>query len=189
MREILVCMAILLCGLATNAQELKQKTQEFVPVPREMLMPLVAVQPDCPIQFERVERLMNVDGGGANIYRLLNRGSKPITSFTISYLFPNGNGGSWGWSKSANRLLRPGEYVEDTSAGQTQRLRPLSDALKDKLDLRGPMKGFVIYFVESVEFADGSAYNDETTYKALRLYLEDLGEKVYRADRKSAASP
>ena len=106
---------------------------------------------------------MNVDGGGANIYRLLNRGSKPITSFTISYLFPTGNGGSWGWSKSPNRLLRPGEYVEDTIQGQTQRLRPLNDALKDKLDLRGPMKGFVIYFVESVEFADGSAYKDETT--------------------------
>ena len=66
---------------------------------------------------------------------------------------------------------------------------PLNDALRDKLDLRGPMKGFVIYFVESVEFADGSSYKDETTYKALRLYLEDLGEKVYQADRKSAASP
>ena len=51
---------------------------------REIVMPLVAVQPDCPLQFERVERLMNVDGGGANIYRLLNRGSKPIPSFTIS---------------------------------------------------------------------------------------------------------
>lgn len=189
MREVLVCVAILLCGLTGNAQEPKQRAQEFVAVPREIVMPLLAVQPDSPLQFERVERLMNVDGGGANIYRLLNRGSKPITSFTISYLFPTGNGGSWGWSKSPNRLLRPGEYVEDTIQGQTQRLRPLNDALKDKLELRGPMKGFVIYFVESVEFADGSAYKDETTYKALRLYLEDLGEKVYRADRKSAASP
>lgn len=189
MREIFVCMAILLCGFTSNAQEPKQRTQEFVPVPREIVMPLVAVQPDCPLQFERVERLMNVDGGGANIYRLLNRGSKPITRFTISYLFPNGNGGSSGWSKGADRLVGPGEYVEDTIEGQTQKLRPLNDALKDKLDLRGPMKGFVIYFVESVEFADGSAYKDETTYKALRLYLEDLGEKVYRADRKSAASP
>lgn len=86
-------------------------------------------------------------------------------------------------------VLSPGEYWEDTIEGQTQRLRPLNDALKDKLDLRGPMKGFVIYFVESVEFADGSSYKDETTDKALRLYLEDLGEKVYQADRKSAASP
>ena len=189
MREIFVCMAILLCGFTSNAQEPKQKTQEFVPVPREIVMPLVAVQPDCPLQFERVERLMNVDGGGANIYRLLNRGSKPITRFTISYLYPNGNGGSSGWSKAGYRLVGPGEYVEDTIEGQTQRLRPLNDALKDKLDLRGPMKGFVIYFVESVEFADGSAYKDETTYKALRLYLEDLGEKLYQADRKSAGSP
>jgi hypothetical protein len=104
-------------------------------------MPLVAVQPDCPVQFERVERLMNVEGGGANIYRLLNRGSKPITGFTIAYLYPNGNGGSRGW----NRYLRSGEYAEDTIEGKTHRLRPLNDALKDKLDLRGPMKGFVIY--------------------------------------------
>ena len=189
MREIFVCMAILLCGFTSNAQETKQRAQEFVPVPREIVMPLVAVQPDCPLQFERVERLMNVDGGGANIYRLLNRGSKPITRFTLSYLFPNGNGGSSGWSKGANLFLRPGEYVEDTIEGQTQKLRPLNDAVKDKLDLRGPMRGFVIYFVESVEFADGSAYKDEITYKALRLYLEDLGEKVYQADRKSAALP
>lgn len=69
-------------------------------------------------------------------------------------------------------VVGPGEYVEDRIEGQTQRPRPLSDALKDKLDLRGPMKGFVIYFTESVEFADGSSYKDETTYKALRLYLE-----------------
>ena len=148
-------------------------------------MPLIAVQPDCPLQFDRVERLMNVDRGGADIYRLLNRGSKPISGFTIAYLYPNGNGGSRGW----NRYLRPGEYAEDTIEGKTHRLRPLTDALKDKLDLRGPMKGFVIYFVESVEFADGSSYKDETTYKALRLYLEDLGEKVYQAERKSPASP
>lgn len=185
MREIFVCMAILLCGFTSNAQEPKQRTQEFVPVPREIVMPLVAVQPDCPLQFERVEGLMNVNGGGASIYRLLNRGSKPITSFTISYLFPNGNGGSRGW----NRFLSPGEYWEDTIEGQTQRLRPLNDALRDKLDLRGPMKGFIICFVESVEFADGSSFKDETTHKALRIYLEDLGEKLYQAERKSPASP
>lgn len=185
MREIFVCMAILLCGFTSNAQEPKQRTQEFVSVPREIVMPLVAVQPDCPLQFERVERLMNVDGGGADIYRLLNRSSKPIASFNIAYLYPNGNGGSRGW----NRFLSPGEYTEDKIEGQTTRLRPLTDALKNKLDLRGPMKGFVIYFVESVEFADGSSYKDETTHKALRLYLEDLGEKVYQADRKSAVSP
>src|SRR5919109_1048754 len=134
MREILVCMAILVCGFSSNSQEPKQRTQEFVPVPREIVMPLVAVQPDCPLQFEQVERLMNVDGGGANIYRLLNRGSKPITRFTISYLFPNGNGGSSGWSKGANRLVGPGEYVEDTIEAKTQKLRPLNDALRDKLD-------------------------------------------------------
>ena len=62
--------------------------------------------------------------------------------------------------------------MEDRIEGQTQRPRPLNDALKDKLDLRGPIKGLVIYFIESVEFADGSSYKDETTYKALRLYLE-----------------
>ena len=185
MREMFVCMAILLCWFTSNAQEPRQRTREFVSVPREIVMPLIAVQPDCPLQFERAERLMKVDGGGADIYRLLNRGSKVITGFTIAYLYPNGNGGSRGW----NRLLSPGAYAEDTIEGQTHRIRPLNDALKDKLDLRGPMKGFVIYFVESVEFADGSSYKDETTYKALRLYLEDLGEKVYQAERKSAASP
>jgi hypothetical protein len=189
MREILACMAMLLCGFTSNAQEPTQRTQEFVSVPREIVMPLVAVQPDCPLQFERVERLMNVDGGGPNLYRLLNRGSKPITGFTIAYLYPNGNGGSSGWPRAGKRLVGPGEYVDDTIEAQTKRLRPLNDALKDKLDLRGPMKGFVIYFVESVEFADGSSYKDETTYNALRLYLEDLGEKVYQAERKSPASP
>ena len=56
-------MAILLCGFTNSAQEPQQRTQEFVPVPREIVMPLVAVQPDCPLQFERVERLINVEGG------------------------------------------------------------------------------------------------------------------------------
>ena len=120
---------------------------------------------------------MNVDGGGRNVYRLLNSGSKTDRSFTISYLFPNGNGGSLGmYPKALIVCWRPGEFVEDTIEGRVRNSGPQRCA-EGQAGSSWPDEGIVIYFVESVGFADGSAYKDETTYKALRLYLQDLEKK------------
>jgi len=184
--RVLVCVALLVFSFSTNAQESKQmERDQFVVVPRDIVMPLLAVQPDCPFQFEQVERLAKIGGGGANIYKLRNRSTKPIRNFRIAYLLGNGNGGSWGWENNFSRLVNPGDIVPDTLENSVEKLVPLNDALRNKLDLRGPMKTVIIYFVEWVEFADGSTYRDEATYKALQLYLEQLGETAYRSEQKS----
>ena len=56
---------------------------------------------------------------------------------------------------------------------------PLTKEVREKLKLEGPMKGVTILMVVSVEYADGTSYNDEITSKALENYFELVGGKVH----------
>ena len=51
---------------------------------------------------------------------------------------------------------------------------PLSDELRDKLQLKGSMRSVLVLMVIRVEYADGSVYNAESTYEALQKYTETL---------------
>jgi hypothetical protein len=73
----------------------------------------------------------------------------------------------------------PGETVN----GANDEIVPLTDELRDKLQLRGPMKAVVVLIVESVKFADGSVYNNEAVSRALLAYFLDVSDKVDRVSR------
>jgi len=136
-----------------------------------------------PPQIEKAERLISVSRGGANLYQLRNRSAKPIRSFTVSYTFDGGPGGSWGWEGgTTGELIMPGQCVPSARDSDYE-IISLTEELRDKLKLRGPMRGVVIYMVERVEFADGSIYSDEATAKALRQYLDDLSFKAERGSQ------
>jgi hypothetical protein len=183
--RVLVCILFVVCSFSTAAQESRQhEKDQYVIVPRDIVMPLIATQPDCPLQLEMATRLARIGGGGGNIYRLRNRSSKPVRNFRVSYLLGNGNGGSWGWENNVNRLVSPGEVVSDTLENRVE-IVPLTESLRDQLELKGPMKTVIVYFVEWVEFADGSIYSDESAFKALKAYLEDMSNKADRASQHS----
>lgn len=170
--------------IAIRAQDPKRvEKSQFVPVPREIALPVIVFQPDCPIEFEKVERLAGLAGGGTSAYKLRNRGFKAVRGFTIAYLFGDGTGGSWSWGGNSGPVA-PGELVPMLTGADDQEVIPLTEGLREKLGLRGPMKGVIFYMTKRVEFADGSVYADETAYKALAEYLKNLGDRADSVNRR-----
>jgi hypothetical protein len=149
-------------------------------IPRDVGLITVVSQPDCPLQFENVRFLAGVEGGGLTSYDLRNRGNKAIRSFKVG----DSTGSTFTWDpKGDNRPgpIAPGQLVpwgEDS-----KEIVPLTDELRDKLKLKGPIQGELALMVIHVEFVDRTSYDDETVYKAMKKYMDDLQSKLYRLAR------
>ncbi len=156
-------------------QPAKQKTR-FVAAPPEIVLMTVVSQPGCSIAFENLQFLEGVDGQGSSPgFVVRNNGSKPIREFTIG-------GPDWtmSWSeKFTKKLLMPGESAFEAS--RDHEVVPLTDELRTKLNLKGPMKAILVVMVIEVKFADGTTFDARPAHEALRLYTENLmGKKTGR---------
>jgi hypothetical protein len=181
-----MAICLLIASTVYSQKADRNEPDSFVLIPREIVLPVIVFQPSSPLQFEKVERLLRMDGGGANIYQLRNRSLKHIRRFTVSYLLGEGTGGSWEWEGSSGELIMPGQLAPSPVGDPSIRVIPLSDELRERLELRGGMKTVVFYMVERVEFTDGSTFTDESAAKALKSYLDDISDKLYRATRHSS---
>lgn len=86
------------------------------------------------------------------------------------------------WSEQfTKKLLMPGEKAEGTDDVE---IVSLSNELRDKLNLKGPMRSILVLMVVRVEFADGSTYSAESTYEALKKYTEKLDYLLANAKSK-----
>lgn len=167
---ILLCFSWLcLLSTASSQETGKQQKWKYVVAPPEQFLVTVAYQPKCPLQFEEVKYLAGLDGGGSPAFIVRNKGDKPIRAFTVG-----SSGWTLGWSeKFTKKLLLPGERA---FGDDDVEIVPLTGELRDKLKLNGPMRAVIVLMVIRVEYADGSVYSAESTYKALRAYSEDLSE-------------
>lgn len=177
-----------ICACAVSTCLGQQRTRPAVPqerpslviVPREIALPIIAYQPDCPLQFENVLLVGSVEGGGAPSYQVRNRGTRPIRAFKIEVRTSVGTG--WGQAfeaKTPAEWIMPGKGEPPLPSSES-RVVPLTAELREKLKLNGPMKVVVVFMVVSVEYSDGTKYNDETAFKALEAYFEDLGSRPER---------
>jgi hypothetical protein len=171
MKLKIVLLIVTLSGFAgsASAQFVESKKQKFAVVPPEQVLLAVMPQPDCPIQFEKVRFLASVDGGGAGIsFVVRNVGSKSIREFTVG-------GADWtmNWSeKFTKKLLLPGETAFDRN--KEIEIVPLTDDLRARLKLKGPMRAILVVMVIDVEYSDGTSYSVRDVYKALKQYSENL---------------
>jgi hypothetical protein len=175
-----VIFALLSLTLTANALESDaQSHRRYVIVPSESLLLVIAAQADSPLKFEHAKLLTSTEADGAwgASYKVRNCGMKPIRSFTAVMWTSFGTGGTVASPRQiGNKLIMPGE----TANGDDDEIVPLTNELRDKLQLRGPMKAVVVLLVESVTFADGSVYNYEAASRALAAYFLDVSDKVYR---------
>lgn len=182
---------IVLCSLlwltlvdSPSAQQVKQGTKEkFVVVPSELVLMTVASQPESGIEFKEVRFLVSLDGGGTPSFIVRNRGAKPIRAFTIG-------GVDWTrtWSEHyTKRLLMPGETAFD--GDDDIEIVPLTNELREKLKLNGPMKAKPTVMVIEIQYADGTTYDARSTYEALKEHSARLRELEERADAKERARP
>lgn len=179
-RNLVVNLCLVLWSLtsATIAQQANNEPKRrYVVAPPENFVLAIAAQPDSPLQIVNPKLLVGVDYGWGVSCQLRNQGTKPIRFLTLvtrmSYgayatLRPSG--------RSGDRLIMPGQTVP-CDEDDTDEIVPLTAALRDKLELRGPMKGVVVLMVESIKFADGTSYSDEATSKALLSYFQNLPEQ------------
>ena len=154
-----------------------QKRQAFI-MPSEMMLPVVASQPGCPLTFENVRSIFYIDGAGtAETFNLRNVGNKPIRDFTVAAY--TSYGGMWSKSRPQIELQRLVLTAEAASVGGEEEVEiiPLNEVLRTKFKLTDrPMGGVVVLMVVRVEFADGSVFSDEKASKALEAYFKKLGE-------------
>lgn len=176
----ILCLVFIGAASAINGQQDgRLEKDRFVVVPPEIGLVVIASQPDCPLRIERAKLLVGVSGGVGKSYELRSRGTKPIRSVIVA----DNSGSRWSWgARNTDELVMPGQSVPPWSEDDECEIVPLTDDLRDKLKLRGPMKWVLVLMVVRVEFADGTIYDDEPTFKALEAYTEDLYGKVERLE-------
>lgn len=182
----LLCLtAFCMLGQAEAQTAAQPERRRAVLVPLEVLLPVVVSQPDCPLQYEDVKLIKYTEGYLTGFvgksYRLRNRGSKPIRSYTKAYLTTGGGGNEVTWEAPPapldSQLLMPGQVPPNDSVVE---IVPLTEELRDKLKLRGPTEGAFFFMVVRVEFSDGTVYSAEREYKALETYFERVSDKLHR---------
>lgn len=171
--SVLLFVMMLACeafGIHSGEQA---KRKQYIEIPREIALPVIAIQPGCPVQFERVRLLIETSGRAAEALTLYNRGTKPISG--VTYAMRTSNGGGWmsSWPKRLIELrIMPGEMIP--LDGEAEVIVPLTDQLRDKFKLRGSMQMIAVFMIVKVEFTDGSVYEDKETLQALESYLQNL---------------
>lgn len=171
-------LVLLLMSSTVNAQQTESgQKRRYVIVPPENFLLVIAAQPDSPLRIENAKFLIGADHGWGVRCQLRNQGTKPIRFLSLVAWTSYGTGGTLSPSgRSGEELIMPGQRVS-CDEGSKAEIVPLTDDLRDKLKLRGPMKAIVALMIESIKFADGSSYTDEVTSKALLTYFQDLPEK------------
>lgn len=177
-RIILLCLVCFCVDGAVWAQQGSEKRKFIIP-PNDTYLLSVASQADCPIQIENA-RLLFFVGPGSNwgaSYRLRNTGTKPLTiqSITLSMWTAQGVGLTLEeFTQDTEKAVLPGELVMIREDHSKIEIVPVTDEIRDKMKLRGPLHAVVVLMVEQVRFSDGSVYSDKRTSKALQSYFQNI---------------
>jgi hypothetical protein len=177
MRSLAIVASIVVAGLVNPAigqlPDRKEKFRCFVE-PADIILTVVAYQPDSPLEFVQALPIHEVDSGVAQVFQVRNRSRKPIRSFIVATVTSVGGGSKWGIKERALlTLLKPGDVYPSTIEGATIEIVPLTQELRNRHGLQGPMKGVVTFIIVRVESSDGSIYDAENVYDALKSFSEN----------------
>lgn len=151
----------------------EQEKKQYVAIPPEHILLVIASQPDCPLKFEKAQLLAGTNGGGTEVHKVRNQGTKAIRAVTIATWSSVNTGSTTSWPrKPTDEVVMPGELVP-FDGEEPMNIVPLTDQLREKLKF-GHMIGVAILIVVKVTFTDGSTYDAEPTFKALRNHVEKL---------------
>jgi len=147
----------------------------FVPVPSDVILPVIAVQPDSPLHFENVGHFAGIKGGAFTSFDLRNISSKSIRRFKVA----SSDGTETEWWKDSGAVVRPGERVPQSNNPNIKTVQ-LTPKIQSDLKFDGPMRGIVVLMIVSVEFDDGTKFQDQETYEKLNSFLELVNNRIYR---------
>jgi hypothetical protein len=184
MTRMATVYCIIVCTGAFALGQNPQKRNRFVLEPSEQVLLVTASQPDSPIAIENAQRFLDVDNNSnvRHTYQLRNKSSKPIRSVSVVEWTSFGTGGTLvpQWSV-ADGLLMPGQTASSDGRMSEVEIVPLTQQLRDKLLIKGPLKAIIVLMIETVEYADGSRYDATVHSKAVSLYFQRLDDIISRA--------
>ena len=167
-----ICLALFAAAFGQSQQG--RATRRVVVIPPDVALPLVASQPDSPLQIEDVKLFKYVnESGGAQTFKVRNNGTKAIRSYTVGAW--NSVGTGWEIEQPVSGCLLPGQTSSPDGGGEAEVVE-LTEKLRNELDLRGGMKTVMVFMVVRVEYTDGSTYNNRSVYEALKTYLDKIAQ-------------
>ena len=132
---------------------------------------LIAAQPDCPLRMREAKFVESENGSrwGAT-YLVHNTGTKPIRSFSTMILSSFGTGGTLDHfdSASTGKPLLPNQTLKPTDKAV------LRDTPSQVVPAHSRIKMIAVIMVGRIVYTDGSVYDAEPEYKALRDYFASL---------------
>ena len=162
------------------AQTTDSNPVKVITIPRTLVLPVVVDQPGCPMRLEKVSFVSLLEGGSGDVeYSFKYTGAKPLQSYTIAWLTIGGAGAVFTYkAKNAAEKIQPNESIPKLHPDPTSVENvPLTDELRRKLRLDGPLQGIAILMIVRLDYADGTGYNDESIYKELVEYLGNLKQE------------
>jgi hypothetical protein len=172
MKTILMCI-VCLCAfsLARGQQGDTEEKHSFAIVPSDQGLLVIVNQPESPLEFVNPKLLADTRSRPwSPDFTLRNRGTKPIRAYTVAVIGLS----EWGWkAQDSDHYVMPGQVAPPLGKGEEGELVPLTEELRDKLKLRGPMKGIMALTIVRVEYGDGTVFEDKG-YEAQREYFEKL---------------
>lgn len=144
-----------------------------------MGLSVVALQPNCPIQFEEVTRYAGVEGESFSSYRIRNDSAKQIRRFTVA----TSHGEEYTRGGNSGELLMSGQLVTEAE-DERIKIVSLNDKLRDKLKFKGTMQDIIVLVAVSVENTDSTKFSDEVTYKSLQTYMGKVFDAVHEKEQR-----
>jgi hypothetical protein len=170
-RTIIALVFLSFTGLIRGQQTTEVKPKAVI-VPADIYLPIIVPQPLCPLQFEKILIVKYLDKRQVEFYEVRNLGQKPIRSYT--YAAVTSTDLEEMYSREPSDSIMPNEVMVFPDDTRSIDFVPLTDELRDKLKLRGPMKEAIIFMILNVEFADGSRYDDSAKYDKIREHIRQL---------------
>jgi hypothetical protein len=161
-------------GLASAwpLQERQTQRDRFFLEPPETVLTVIASQPSCGLEFTKALVIHGVEGGGGYVFQVRNRGPKGVRSYQIATVTSSGVGADWSYRiKNSEAPFQTGEVRPKSLENLDFDLVPLTEELRNKHGLRGPLRGIVVFMVVKVTYVDGSEYNARAEYQALTEYF------------------
>ena len=126
---VLFLLLFCLANTVSGQESKRHESQSYVIVPNELILLVIASQPEAPIRFEEANLLMSVDGRDLAVtYKLYNSGAKPIRYLTPFMWTSFGTGGTLTGSGPLSgaitgQLIQPGQTIKE---GSNHKIVPLT---------------------------------------------------------------
>lgn len=170
---MLIACFIVSLVFATNGQT-TAKADMYLLLPSDLLLVVVAQQPDSPVRIENIKSLINVAIGRVHLaYEVRNISKKKIRRIELSKWSLGGGGGDL-VPFNVDEGLLPNQRVEIGKVDES-RIGDLSDSMKNEFGLvKEKMAGVTLLFVKSVWFDDGTFFQPTKMSDNLEEFLRRL---------------